>query len=184
MNEIIEKTINKLKQEKTILYPTDTIWGIGCSCSSSKAIRAIFNLKQRENSKTIILLVSSIEMLERYVNISPYIQSYLSQTDRPTTVIYKNPRNLDSSLIAEDNTVAIRIVEKGFAHELLKALDEPILSTSANISGQATAKNFQEISTEILEGVDYIVPLRTYTTGKQSSKIIAFEQDTIRIIRD
>ncbi|MGB2231994.1 MAG: L-threonylcarbamoyladenylate synthase, partial [Flavobacteriaceae bacterium] len=151
---------NLLKNKQTILYPTDTIWGIGCDATNVDAVKKIYDIKQREESKALICLVSSFEMLISYVeDIPEQVHEILKEASKPTTVIYNSPRNFASNLIAADQTIAIRLVNKGFAHELIKTFGKPIVSTSANVSGNPSPKDFKEIDERILKGVDYVVNL-------------------------
>lgn len=177
-NNEIEKTLKVLKAGKTILYPTDTVWGIGCDATNEKAIQSIFNLKQREESKTMIVLVNSIAMLKEYVDVPNIALDHIENTDRPLTVIYQNPKGIADNLIASDNTLAIRIVNHTFCEKLIEKLGKPIVSTSANISGNLTPKSYSEISEEILLGVDYVVNLQSEkeVSNPNPSKIIKIDQ--------
>ena len=178
------KIKNILSQNKTILYPTDTIWGIGCDATNFDAVKKIYQLKNRAESKSLIILVSDFEMLQNYVGIIPKkVKLYLEKQTRPTTVIYNTPKNLAKNVLAKDNTVAIRIVNSGFVNELIKAYGKPIVSTSANKSGAETPSSFIEISSEIKNGVDYIVNHKDHKKEVKSSKIIRFVGDTITILR-
>ena len=185
MQKLITKTISFLKKGQTILYPTDTIWGIGCDVTNFDAVKKVYQLKNREESKSLIILVDSLDMLQNYVGIIPEkVKIYLEKQTRPTTVIYDNPKNLAKNVLAKDDTVAIRIINSGFAYQLIKAFGKPIVSTSANKSGAETPLSFKEISSEILEGVDYVVHHKDHKKEVKSSKIIRFVGDTITILRD
>lgn len=176
------KTINN---HKIILYPTDTVWGIGCDATSESAVKKVYQLKNREDSKALIILVSSVSMLKKYVSISKKEIEIIKSTTKPTTIIYKNPIGLASNLVnKEDNTVAIRIVQDDFCRKLIKRLKKPIVSTSANISGNPTPKSFSEIEEVILKGVDYVVNLRTEEITKKSSTILKVEGDNVITIRE
>ncbi len=182
---MISKTIDFLNSEQTILYPTDTVWGLGCDATSVKAVEKIYDLKQRKQSKALIILVSSVEMLQNYVTISDTIQKYLNSITFPTTVIYDNPINLAENLInKEDNSVAIRIVNQGFCSELITKFGKPIVSTSANISGETTPKMFAEINDKILNKVDFIVKVDTEKINTKSSKIVRVVEDKIIVLRE
>lgn len=163
---------NVLTLGKTILYPTDTVWGIGCDATNENAVQQVFELKKRPSSKSLILLVDGIEMLQEYVVLSENVREFLSLSDRPTTVIYSNPKNIAPSCIAEDNTVAIRIVNDEFCQQLIAAFGKPIVSTSANVSGNPTAQSFQEIEADILESVDYVVNLPHHKGIQKPSRIV------------
>ncbi len=184
MKNQIKNSTEFLIKGKIILYPTDTIWGIGCDATNKNAIQHVFKLKQRNESKSLIILVSSIEMLQNYIQDIPQeIKNYLNKTSSPTTVIYNNPKNLPNNLIAQDNTIAIRIVKSGFAHKLIKEFNKPIVSTSANISNKETPIGFNDISLEIKNKVDYIVKVNNEQLVKKSSKIIRFAKNKIEVLR-
>ena len=173
MQPEINKSFEVLKAQKVLLYPTDTVWGIGCDATSEKAVAKIYDVKQREESKSLIILVDGIEMLQQYVpSISDAIVSLLSSTKRPTTIIYKNPVGLAKNVVASDNTVAVRIVQNEFCQYLIKQFGKPIVSTSANVSGVETPKSFKEIDSVILESVDYIVNLHREDVNDKSSTIL------------
>ena len=176
---------NLLKNKQTILYPTDTIWGIGCDATNVDAVKKIYDIKQREESKALICLVSSFEMLLSYVDDIPeQVHEILKEASKPTTVIYNSPRNFASNLIAADQTIAIRLVNKGFAHELIKTFGKPIVSSSANISGLPSPKHYKEIDERILKGVDYVVNLPEFNSNSTPSRIIKILKDhSIQIIR-
>jgi len=177
--------LQKLSNHQTILYPTDTVYGIGCDATSETAVKKIYATKQREESKALICLVSDIDMLNTYVqNIPKNIVNFLKTTTKPTTIIYNNPKGLASNLVASDNTIAIRIVSKGFAHNLIKQFKKPIVSTSANISGEPTPKSFNEISSQILNNVDYIVNLSCESTAVPSTILKLNDDGKITVIRE
>ena len=182
----IEKSLLALKKGKTILYPTDTVWGIGCDATDEIAVNKIYHIKRREESKSLIILVSSFEMLQKYIDDIPdIVRSLLLENKKPTTVIYKNPKGIALNAIADDNTVALRIVQDEFCQELIHQFGKPIVSTSANISGAPTPKTFNDISKPILDSVDYIVNLAKEEINLKTSSIIRIKADnTIQIIRD
>ncbi len=163
MNEFIDdinEAVQVIAQGGIILYPTDTIWGIGCDATNESAIKKIFRLKKREEKKSMIILVASVEEIELYVsNPSKKILAYLSIQKNPTTAIFDNTINLPE-LLSNEGTVAIRIVKDNFCRKLIEKCGVPIISTSANVSGKTYPKNFQEIADEIKNGVDYIVQHR------------------------
>jgi L-threonylcarbamoyladenylate synthase len=177
---------NLLDQGKTILYPTDTVWGIGCDATNELAVKKIYQIKQRAESKSLIILVSSLEMLQKYVqNIPKKAIEILDSSMRPTTIIYKNPIGLAKNVIASDTTIAIRIVQDAFCKDLINSFGKPIVSTSANLSEQPTPNSFSEISTTILESVDYIVNLRQDNQSKLPSRILRItDSGEIEVIRD
>ena len=144
-----------------ILYPTDTIWGIGCDATNPDAVSKIFELKQRTTAKSMIVLVADPADINRYTGRPEhFITEYLEKTNRPTTVIYESALGLAENLISEDGTVAIRIVREIFCRHLIKRFRKPLVSTSANISGQEPPSNFRGISEDIKKGVDYVVQYR------------------------
>ena len=182
----LRNALNKLRNRQTILYPTDTVWGLGCDATNEKAVSKIYTIKKRESSKSLVVLVSSLEMLKKYVqNVPSILIDFLGQIRKPTTIIYNSPINLAHNVIAIDNTVAIRIVSSGFSHELIKKFGKPIISSSANISDEPTPLSFSDISKSILDNVDYTVNLETDKISLGSSSIIQLlEDNSIRTIRD
>lgn len=186
MKHSIEQSLNTLNSGGIILYPTDTIWGIGCDATNSFAIRKIYKLKNREEKKSMILLVSDESMVDEYVsNPSHKILAYLSQQNRPTTAIYENAIHLPDILINTDKTIAIRITNDPFCKTLIRQFGKPLISTSANISGEPYPQAFSLISDTIKKGVDYIVQHRQddYSTSKPSSIIKLNENNEIEVIR-
>ena len=185
MKEQINKCVEILRDGGTILYPTDTVWGLGCDATNEKAVSKIFEIKNRAESKSLIQLVDSMAMLKTYVKQVPTnLQLVLNQASKPTTVIYNDPVGLAANAVSQDATVAIRIVQHKFCQELLKAFGKPIVSTSANISGQATPKTFKEIDPVILKLVDYVVDLPTTNKTVEPSRIIKIQRDnTIEVLR-
>jgi len=185
MHTEIKNALEVLKQGGIILYPTDTVWGIGCDATISAAVAKIYALKKREESKSMICLVNDTEMLEQHVSEIPKSAlDLIKQSQKPTTIIYDAPKNVANNLIANDNTLAIRVVNNSFCNALIKTLLNPLVSTSANISGQPTPKDFQEISEHIIKGVDYIVNLPSKKTAIRPSSIIKMSNDgTIKVIR-
>ena len=169
---------------KTILYPTDTVWGLGCDATNIDAVAKIFKLKNRVESKSLVVLVSSMEMLRTYVDTVPQKAiDIISKTKKPTTIIYSNPKGLAANAIALDNTIAIRIPSHDYCLEIINKLGKPIISTSANISGESTPKSFSEISLPILEGVDYVVNLEQDKITDKSSTILKLVGNDIEVIR-
>lgn len=186
MRKIIDEAIFHLKKGDIILYPTDTIWGIGCDATNPEAVRKIYKLKQREESKAFICLVNNFGMLERHVDNVPNIAyNILELAVKPTTVIYDKPAGIAENLIPEDNTLAIRIAQDEFCQKLIRYLGKPIVSTSANIAGKPTPKSYKEISDEVLKGVDYIVNLHHEKKASNPSAIIKLSNDgMVQIIRE
>jgi L-threonylcarbamoyladenylate synthase len=185
MNEEINKALKTLKEGGLILYPTDTVWGIGCDATNSKAVEQVFKLKQRHDSKALICLVADDRMLKKYVKKIPEVAfDILDVSEDPITIIYDDAQNLAKNLIAEDNTIAIRIPNDDFCFQLLRRFNGAIVSTSANISGMPTPKSFKEISQEVLKGVDYVVNLHHEKISNKPSSIIKLTNDgQVKVIR-
>ena len=179
----IKQTNTYLKKGKTILYPTDTVWGLGCDATNEKAVSKIYKIKKRVESKSLIVLVSSVHMLKKYVSVSKKALEFLKISKKPTTIIYKNPKNFAKNTIAKDNTIAIRIVQHEFCRKLIKRFGKPIVSTSANISERPTPKSFIEIEKSILENVDYVVNLQKNKVTDKSSRIIRIIGNDIEVLR-
>jgi L-threonylcarbamoyladenylate synthase len=178
MNTIILEAVENLKKSKIILYPTDTVWGTGCDATNIKAVEKIYKIKKRSESKSLIILVDGWEMLQKYVDVIPAkVSCILKGSSKPTTVIYNSPNGLARNVIAQDNTVAIRIVNEGFSHELIREFGKPIVSTSANISGKPSPKNFNEINPTLLDSVDYIVNLPLENNKGITSQIVKVYSD-------
>jgi len=185
MNTEIHNCLETLKRGGLILYPTDTVWGIGCDVTHPEAIERIYKLKQRADTKALICLVSDFKMLNQFVEEIPEVAyDILKYAVQPTTIIFDDPIRVAENLIAEDNTLAFRVTEDEFCKKLLRKFRRPIVSTSANISGQKTPGSFKEISKEILEGVDYVVNLHRTKKSEKPSAIIKLGKDgAVKIIR-
>ncbi len=182
--KLINKTLVVLKEAKVILYPTDTVWGIGCDATQETAVNKIFKIKKRSESKSLIVLVSNIEMLENYViDVPVRIKKYLKSVNQPVTIIYKASTKLAKNVIAKDGTVAIRIVSNGFCNDLIKNFKKPIVSTSANLATFPTPSSFNEIDDVIKQKVAFIVDFDKNNISSKPSKIIKFEGDKIRVLR-
>jgi len=186
MRNELHKSIVVLKNQGVILYPTDTVWGIGCDAMDKEAVSKIFEIKKRDESKSLVVLVASIEMLKKYIKIMPdTVETILKQSLKPTTIIYNNPKGFANNAIAKDNTVAIRIVQDEFCRKLIEEFGRPIISTSANISDNPTPKHFKEISQSIMDAVDYVVNLRQNEITNSPSKIIKITpKGELQVIRD
>ncbi|MCD4696437.1 MAG: threonylcarbamoyl-AMP synthase [Bacteroidales bacterium] len=158
MNEDINKSIEILNNGGVILYPSDTIWGIGCDAGNSKAAQKIYKIKGRREKSSFIVLLSDEKKITNYVEEIPDILwDLLKSLDFPTTIIYAKAKNLAKNVIAPDGSIAIRVVKEGFSYELLKAYGKPIVSTSANFSGEMAPHMFREISPELIEKMDFVV---------------------------
>ena len=181
----IEHCLKVLKSGGIILYPTDTVWGIGCDATDAGAVEKIYTLKKRSDEKTMIVLVADEREILQYA-ASPDLQvfDYLQQSEKPTTVIYDGAIGLADNLVGSDGTIAIRICNEEFCRHLIKRFRKPIVSTSANISGQPTAGIFPQISDEIKNGVDYIVKHRLSDDFIAApSAVIKWDKGVVTIIR-
>lgn len=184
MNLEIEKALKHLKKGKVILCPTDTIWGLSCDATNPKAVEKIYTIKAREKSKSLIVLVSSFEMLYKYIENIPNVEAINFEAhQKPVTVIYSGAKNLASNVYAQDQSVAIRVVKAGFVKELISAFKKPIVSSSANFSNHATALHFDDIKESLKQKVDYTVDQKFGQQKAQSSTILKIESDTIKTIR-
>jgi L-threonylcarbamoyladenylate synthase len=186
MHNDIKNAVEALKSGGVILYPTDTIWGIGCDATNPAAVARIYQIKKREDSKSMLVLMENPALLERYVNDVPEIAWDLVEiSTTPLTVIYPGAKNLASNLIAEDGSIGIRFTKEEFTTKLLQRFRRPIVSTSANISGQKSPALFDEISEEIKCRMDYIVEYRQddINPAKPSSIIKLWPGGRIDIIR-
>ncbi len=187
MNEDIKKAFDTLVAGGLILYPTDTIWGIGCDATNEDAVRRVYELKRRTDSKALITLLDNPVKLDYYIDGVPDIAwDLIEMADKPLTIIYDNARNVAHNLIAEDGSLAIRITKEKFSYELCKRFRKALVSTSANISGEPSPSNFSEISDEIKRGVDYIVNYRQDDMRKsRASGIIKLGRSgEVKIIRE
>lgn len=155
--EDIKNAVKVLREGGVILYPTDTVWGIGCDATNAKAVAKVYAIKHRDDSKALICLVDSDARLQRYVrNVPAVAWELLDAAIKPTTVILDDATNLAPNLIAEDGSIALRITREAFSHELCYRFQKAIVSTSANISGEPAAQNYRDISEEIINSVDYV----------------------------
>ncbi len=186
MTKEINKAISVLKDGGLILYPTDTVWGIGCDATNAEAVQKIYKLKQREDSKALICLVANDFMLEKHIEMVPEVAyDLIDLATKPITIIYDQPKGIAKNLVADDNTLGIRVATDQFCQYLINKYKKPLVSTSANISGQPTPKNFTEISNAIIKGVDYVVNLEQNNTTSTPSTIIKLGNDgTVKVIRE
>ena len=183
--DIIE-CLKVLSNGGLILYPTDTVWGIGCDATNAEAVKRIYQLKQRDDSKALIVLLDSAEHLDHYVVDVPEIaRELIDVAVKPLTIIYEGAYNLAPNVLGNEDSVGIRIPNDEFCHRLCERFGKPIVSTSANVSGKETAKTFADIDISIVQGVDYAVEYRREdTTARQPSNIILLSRDgTFKIIR-
>jgi L-threonylcarbamoyladenylate synthase len=174
----IVQSLEILRQGGLILYPTDTIWGIGCDATNPDAVQRIFNLKKRPPTRSMIVLLADQRDINRYTSRpEPYITEYLDKTTKPTTVIYEGALGLAENLVSEDGSVAIRIVREDFCRHLIKRFRKPLVSTSANITGKEAPQIFSEIPDNILKGVDYTVKYRQQDSRKaNASSLVRFNK--------
>jgi L-threonylcarbamoyladenylate synthase len=179
LKEQINKALEVLKQGGLILYPTDTVWGIGCDATNAEAVAKVYALKRREDSKSMIVLLDTDNKLQSYVSEIPDVAyDLIEYTEKPLTIIYSGAKNLANNLINSDGSIGIRIPKHDFCQQLIQRFRKPIVSTSANISGEPTPGNFFEISQEIIEGVDYVIDLEQMASErKQASTIMKLEPD-------
>ena len=182
----LKNALECLEKGGIILYPTDTIWGIGCDARNSEAVKKIYNLKKRADSKSMLVLVNNESALERIIPEVPDVAwELLDAAVNPVTVIYDNARGVATELLAEDGSLGVRITKERFSNELCKRLRAPIVSTSANVSGEKSALCYKDISDEIKNGVDYIVNFRREENNEATpSNIIKLGKGGVfRIIR-
>ena len=157
VKEDIKRAVEVMRKGGVILYPTDTVWGIGCDATNAEAVKKVYEIKRRDDSKALICLVASDARLQRYVRDVPNVAWDLMElATKPTTVILDNAVNLAPNLIAEDGSIAMRITREEFSKELCFRMQKPIVSTSANISGEPAAQNYCDISEDLLSAVDYV----------------------------
>ena len=174
IDQEVQKALEVLKAGGTILYPTDTVWGIGCDAANEEAVGKVFRIKEREESKSLIVLVDEDVKLNRYVKEVPAIAWDLVEVaEEPLTIIYTGPYNLARNLVnTEDNSVGIRVTKDEFCQKLIRRLNKPLVSTSANRSGEPAPLNFKEIDPAIVNRVDYVVNLRRNESMKNKPSAI------------
>ena len=185
-NDIL-RSLEALRNGGIILYPTDTIWGLGCDATDEAAVRKIYSLKQRDEAKSLVVLMADVKDLLKYLASPPHdIAEVLAGFDRPTTVIYEGALHLAPNVINHDSSIAIRLVQDPFCRHLVKRLRKPLVSTSANISGAPSPASFRDVSPEIRNGVDYVVEYRQQDeTPARPSRIVRIGEDgRLEIIRD
>ena len=182
----IKKAIEVMRKGGIILYPTDTVWGIGCDATNAEAVAKVYALKRRDDSKALICLVDSDNRLQRYVlNVPDVAWQLIEAVEKPTTLILDGAVNLAPNLIADDGSIGIRITKEPFSHELCYRFQKAIVSTSANVSGEPAAQNYRDISQEILDGVDYVCESRRQEHKPHTpSSIIKLAADgEVKVIR-
>lgn len=185
MQEEIQRAYETIANGGIILYPTDTVWGIGCDATNAEAVAKIYQLKQRAETQSMIVLMNGEKMMYNVFSDIPEVAwQILDLSENPTTLILDQPKNVAKNVIGPDNTLGIRIVKEPFCYKLMERMKKPLVSTSANISGQPTPKSFAEISPEIINGVDYVVNLhRDKISGKPSTIIKLTKDSQVKIIR-
>jgi len=182
----IKNAVEVMKNGGVILYPTDTVWGIGCDATNPEAVAKVYRIKQRDDSKALICLVDSDVRLQRYVRDVPEVAwNVMELATQPITVIFDKGVNLAPNLIADDGSIAMRITKEPFSRELCYRFQKPIVSTSANISGEPAAQNYQDISEYLLNAVDYVCWCRRQEKKPHTpSKIIRMKADgQVEVIR-
>lgn len=182
----IQQAVDCMRRGGVVLYPTDTVWGIGCDATNAQAVARIYQIKRRNDHKALITLVDSVAMLERVVGEIPdAAEQLLEVAVKPMTIIYDHATGLTPGLVGDDGSAAIRITTERFSAELCRRLRRPVVSTSANVSGEPTPHCFSEISSEIIDAVDYVCQYRRDDTTPHtpSSVIKVCDDNTIKIIR-
>lgn len=186
-NDDIKNAVETLRRGGVILYPTDTVWGIGCDASDSKAVKRVFEIKRRADSKALIALVGSMAQLERTVESVPDVAAQLIEvSDRPVTVVYDHGRGVAREMLSSDGSLAVRVTSEAFSRALCLAFGRAIVSTSANISGLPAPRFYNEISPEIISAADYVCLSRRNDTkpSKPSMVIKISEGGLFKILRD
>lgn len=185
LSKEVHNAFEAIKNGGIILYPTDTVWGLGCDATNSEAIKKIFALKKRDEAKSMITLVNGDKMLYQVFHEIPETAFQIwDLSEKPTTLILDKPRNIAREIIAQDNSVGVRIVKEPFCYNLMERMKKPLVSTSANISGEPSPKSFAEINPEIIKGVDYVVNLHQDKIMSKPSTIIKLALDgQVKIIR-
>src|SRR6201996_286742 len=179
LKDEVAKALKVLKDGGIILYPTDTIWGIGCDATNTSAIKKIYKLKQRDETKSMIILLDTENKLESYISdVNPLAYDLIEYTENPLTLVMPGAKNISPALISSDGSVGIRISKHPFNQQLIQRLRKPLVSTSANISGKPSPQYFSQIDEEIIDGVDYVVDLEQHSMEiKTPSTIMKLQPD-------
>ena len=182
----MEKIIEALKSGGTILYPTDTIWGIGCDATNIEAINKIFEIKKREKNKSMIILVESAKRLEDLVEVPEMAWEIIDLSDKPVTLIYDNPKGLPKEILAKDGSIGIRLVDDLYLKKIITKLNKPLVSTSANFSGEKSPMKFSDISKQIIDSVDFVAEENHDKVSEYSgSSVIRIWNDgRIKVLRE
>ena len=185
INTEVQNAYEIIKEGGIILYPTDTVWGIGCDATNPEAVAKIYKLKQRAETQSMIVLINGEKMMYNVFKDIPEVAwQIIDLSENPTTLILDKPRNVAPNVISADNSLGIRIVKEPFCFKLMEKMKKPLVSTSANISGQPTPIAFKDISPEIIKGVDYVVNLHREKIGGKPSTIIKLTNDSqVKVIR-
>jgi L-threonylcarbamoyladenylate synthase len=185
INQEVQKAFEVIANGGIILYPTDTVWGIGCDATNELAIEKIYALKKRAESKSMIVLMNGEKMMYQvFKNIPEVAWQIIDLSEKPTTLILDKPQHIAKSIIGTDDTLGVRIVKEPFCFKLMERMKKPLVSTSANISGMFTPKSFKEIAPEIIKGVDYVVNLHQEKICDKPSTIIKLGLDNqVKVIR-
>jgi L-threonylcarbamoyladenylate synthase len=185
MNDDIYEAAQVLRKGGVILYPTDTIWGLGCDATNENAVKKIFEIKQRADEKSMLVLLDSSSKLNSYADIPEIALDLIEVSDKPLTIVYPGAVNIAGNLIAEDGSIGIRITQDEFCIKLIRALGKPIVSTSANISSRPSPAVFAKIEKEIIQAVDYVVKYRQNDNkpGKPSGIIKLGPNGEVKVIR-
>ena len=187
LQEEVERAVEVLRRGGIILYPTDTVWGIGCDATNAEAVDRIYRLKRSENKKSMLVLCASADMVVRYVNRAPGIAfEVMEMATSPLTAILPGAAGVAPNLIPDEGTLGVRIPDHEFCRRMLRAFGKPVVSTSANISGEPTAVGLQDVAREIVDGADFVVnPRFEGKPSRKASSIIAFgEGGEVKIIRE
>ena len=185
INTEIHNAFEVIQNGGIILYPTDTVWGIGCDATNAEAVAKIYALKKRAETQSMIVLMNGDRMIHNVFREVPDVAwEIIEVAEHPTTLILDNPRNIAANLISADKSLGMRLVKEPFCYKLMERMKKPLVSTSANISGQSTPKSFKEISPEIIKGVDYVVNLHHEKIAGKPSTIIKLTNDLqVKVIR-
>ena len=178
VNDQVKKAFDTVKSGGVILYPTDTIWGLGCDATNKEAIEKLNSIKKRNSKSPMLSLVRDASMISNYVEEIPKnLNQLISQLNEPSTILYKTPKNICNLLISDDDRIGFRVVENKFCKLLLELMNKPLVSTSANLHNEDFPKSFKEINQEILKQVDYVVNLPTEKWNNKPSSILKIDSD-------